>query len=149
MTGWRIGYLLGPAELVEEMRKIHQSLIMCAPSASQWAAIEALKNGEPFVQEMRAEYDRRRKLIVPGLNDLGLPCTEPKGAFYAFPCIQGTGMDDNEFAELLLQEERVAAIPGRAFGKSGKGYVRMSYATAYEKIEIALERIARFVQRHR
>ncbi|MEA3396156.1 MAG: aminotransferase class I/II-fold pyridoxal phosphate-dependent enzyme [Chloroflexota bacterium] len=149
MTGWRIGYLLGPAELVAAMRKIHQSLIMCAPSASQWAAIEALKNGEPFIQEMRAEYDRRRKLIVPGLNDLGLPCTEPQGAFYAFPCIQGTGMDDNEFAELLLQEERVAAIPGRAFGKSGKGYVRMSYATAYEKIEIALERIARFVQRHR
>jgi len=149
MTGWRIGYLLGPAELVAAMRKIHQSLIMCAPAVSQWAALKALECGEPFIQEMCAEYERRRKLIVGGLNDLGLACTEPQGAFYAFPCIQKTGMDDNEFAELLLKEESVAVIPGRVFGKSGEGYVRMAYATAYEKIEIALERIARFVQRHR
>ena len=149
MTGWRIGYVVAPAELIYPMRKIHQSLIMCAPTASQRAALKALEVGEPYVLEMQAEYNRRRKLIVGGLNDVGLNCVEPRGAFYAFPCIQSTGMDDNDFAELLLQEERVAAIPGRAFGPSGVGHVRMSYATSYEKIEIALERIASFVQRHR
>jgi len=149
MTGWRIGQILGPAELVGEMRKIHQYLIMSAPTPSQWAALKALEIGEPFVQEMRAEYDRRRKLIVAGLNNIGLNCVEPQGAFYAFPCVQSTGMDDSDFAEQLLQEERVALIPGRGFGASGVGYVRISYATAYEKLEIALERIARFVQRHR
>lgn len=144
MTGWRIGYVVGPAELVGEMRKIHQYLIMSAPTPSQWAALKALEVGEPFLQEMRAEYDRRRKLIVGGLNALGLTCTEPQGAFYAFPDIRSTGLDDNEFAEALLQEEHVAVVPGRAFGPSGVGFVRMSYATAYEKIEIALERIERF-----
>lgn len=149
MTGWRVGYILGPAELVGEMRKVHQYLIMSAPTPSQWAALKALEAGEPFVQEMRAEYDRRRKLIVSGLNNIGLVCVEPQGAFYAFPCIQSTGMDDEVFAEQLLQEERVAVVPGRGFGPSGMGYVRMSYATAYEKIERALEGIARFVQRHR
>jgi len=149
MTGWRIGYIVGPAELVGEMRKAHQYIIMCAPSTSQWAALKALEVGEPYIEEMVAEYDRRRKLIVGGLNDLGLICTEPKGAFYAFPCIQSTGMDDNEFAEQLLQEQQVAVIPGNAFGESGKGYVRLSYATAYEKIETALERLARFLQHHR
>jgi aminotransferase len=148
MTGWRIGYILGPAELVGAMRKVHQYLIMSAPTPSQMAALKALEVGEPFVQEMHAEYDRRRRLIVSGLNSLGLSCTEPQGAFYAFPCVEKTGLDDNQFAELLLQEERVAVIPGRAFGESGQGYVRMSYATAYEKIEQALERIARFAQRH-
>ena len=116
---------------------------------SQWAALKALEIREPFVQAMRAEYDRRRKLIVGGLNTLGLPCGEPRGAFYAFPCITTTGMDDNEFAEKLLTEEQVAVIPGRGFGKSGTGFVRMSYATAYEKIEIALDRIAQFVQRYK
>ncbi len=149
MTGWRIGYLLGPAELVGEMRKVHQYLIMSAPTVAQWAAVKALEVGEPYVQEMVAEYDRRRHLIIEGLNNIGLPCVEPQGAFYAFPNIEGTGMDDNTFAEQLLREERVAVIPGRGFGPSGKGFVRMSYATAYEKIEAALERIARFVQRHR
>ncbi len=149
MTGWRIGYVVAPAELIYPMHKIHQSLIMCAPTASQLAALKALEVGEPYVQEMHAEYNRRRKLIVGGLNDLGLNCVEPRGAFYAFPCVHSTGMDDNDFAELLLQEERVAAIPGRAFGPSGMGHVRMSYATSYEKIEIALERIAAFVQRHK
>lgn len=148
MTGWRVGYLLGPETLVAEMRKLHQYLIMSAPTVSQWAALKALEVGEPFVQEMHARYERRRKLIVGGLNDIGLMCIEPHGAFYAFPCIQSTGMDDNTFAERLLQEERVAVIPGRVFGPSGAGFVRMSYATAYDKIEVALERIARFVQRN-
>jgi aminotransferase len=149
MTGWRVGYLATPAALAAEMRKIHQYLIMSAPTVSQWAALKALEVGEPFVQAMHNEYDRRRRLIVQGLNDLGLACTEPLGAFYAFPCVQQTGLDDNEFAELLLQEEHVAVVPGRAFGPSGMGFVRMSYATAYEKIEMALEHIARFLQRHR
>ncbi len=149
MTGWRVGYIVGPAEMMGAMRKIHQYLIMSAPTPSQWAALKALEAGEPYLQEMHAEYDRRRKLIVGGLNALGLICTEPQGAFYAFPCIQSTGLDDNEFAEALLQEEHVAVVPGRAFGKSGEGFVRMSYATAYEKIEIALERIERFIQKRR
>ena len=149
MTGWRVGYMAGPAALIGDMRKLHQYLIMSAPTPSQWAALEALKSGEPFVQEMLAEYERRRRLIVPGLNAIGLPCVEPQGAFYAFPSVQGTGMDDNTFAEQLLQEERVAVVPGQAFGPSGRGFVRLSYATAYEKIEAALERIARFVARHR
>lgn len=148
MTGWRVGYIVGPGELIEAMRKVHQYLIMSAPTASQWAALKALEVGEQFVQEMHAEYDRRRKLIVGGLNSLGLSCVEPQGAFYAFPCIHKTDMDDNTFAEKLLEEEHVAVVPGSAFGQSGAGYVRMSYATAYEKIEIALERIARFAQRH-
>ncbi len=149
MTGWRIGYIVGPAELVSEMRKIHQYLIMSAPTPSQWAALKALEVGEPFIEEMRQEYDRRRRLIVSGLNEVGLPCVEPRGAFYAFPSIEKTGLDDNTFAERLLQEEHVAVVPGRAFGESGKGFVRMSYATAYEKIEEALEQIAHFVERQR
>jgi aminotransferase len=149
MTGWRVGYMVGPETLLTEMRKLHQYLIMSAPTVSQWAALKALEVGEPFVQEMHARYERRRKLIVEGLNAMGLPCIEPHGAFYAFPNIQSTGLDDNEFAERLLQEERVAVIPGRVFGSSGTGFVRMSYATAYDKLEIALERIAAFVQRNR
>lgn len=149
MTGWRIGYVTGPAALVGEMRKLHQYLIMSAPTVSQWAGLRALEIGEPFVQAMHEEYSRRRRLIVDGLNDLGLACTEPHGAFYAFPCVEQTGMDDNEFAELLLQEEHVAVIPGRAFGPAGTGFVRMSYATAYDQIEAALEHITRFLQRHR
>lgn len=149
MTGWRVGYLAGSADMIWEARKLHQYLIMSAPTASQWAALKALEVGEPFVQAMHTEYDRRRRLIVGALNELGLACTEPHGAFYAFPCIRKTGMDDETFAEMLLKEERVAVIPGRAFGASGVGFVRMSYATAYERIETALEHITRFVQRHR
>jgi aminotransferase len=148
MTGWRIGYVAAPAEILEQLRKVHQYTIMCAPTVSQYAALTALREGEPFVEEMVAEYDRRRRLIVDGLNDLGLDCFEPQGAFYAFPSIQITGMDDNQFAESLLQEERVAVVPGSAFGEAGKGFVRCSYATAYEKIEEALERLQRFVRRH-
>jgi aminotransferase len=148
MTGWRIGWAAGPAEIMEMMRRVHQYTIMCAPTVAQYAALAALKEGEPFVEEMRREYDRRRRLIVSGLNEIGLTCVEPKGAFYAFPSIAVTGMDENTFAEKLLQEEHVAVIPGSAFGPSGKGYVRCSYATAYEKIEEALERMRRFVRRH-
>jgi aminotransferase len=148
MTGWRIGYIAAPAEILEQLRKVHQYTIMCAPTVSQYAALAALREGEPYVQEMVAEYDRRRRLIVSGLNDLGLACFEPQGAFYAFPSIRITGMDDNQFAERLLHEERVAVVPGSAFGEAGKGFVRCSYATAYGKIEEALERLRRFVRRH-
>ena len=147
MTGWRVGYIVGPKTLLVEMRKLHQYLVMSAPTVSQWAALKALEVGEPFVQEMHAHYERRRRLVVDSLNAMGLACIEPLGAFYAFPNIQSTGLDDNAFAERLLQEEHVAVIPGRVFGASGAGFVRMSYAAAYEKLEIALERIARFVQR--
>ncbi len=148
MTGWRIGYAAAPADILAAMRKIHQYTIMSAPTMAQVAALAALKEGEPFVKEMVAEYDRRRRLIVNGLNELGLPTFEPLGAFYAFPSITASGMDENTFAEALLQEERVAVVPGTAFGASGAGFVRASYATSYEKIEEALERIARFMRRH-
>ncbi|MCX8067781.1 MAG: aminotransferase class I/II-fold pyridoxal phosphate-dependent enzyme [Anaerolineae bacterium] len=148
MTGWRIGWAAAPAEIMEMMRRVHQYTIMCAPTVAQYAALVAIKEGEPFVEEMRREYDRRRRLIISGLNEIGLTCVEPKGAFYAFPSIAITGMDDNTFAEKLLQEERVAVVPGSAFGPSGKGFVRCSYATAYEKIEEALERMRRFVRRY-
>jgi aminotransferase len=148
MTGWRLGYTAAPPEILSAMNKVHQYTIMSAPTMAQEAALVALKEGEEAIEEMRQRYDRRRRLIVDGLNSLGLKCFEPRGAFYAFPSVRGSGMDDAEFAELLLDEERVAVIPGRAFGIGGAGYVRCSYATAYEKIEKALERLARFVQRH-
>jgi aminotransferase len=148
MTGWRVGYAAGPAEILDMMRRVHQYTIMCAPTVSQYAALAALKVGEPHVQEMHAEYDRRRRLIVDGLNEIGLDCVEPQGAFYAFPSIKISGMDENEFAERLLQEEKVAVVPGAAFGDGGRDHVRCSYATAYEKIEEALERMQRFLRRH-
>jgi aminotransferase len=148
MTGWRIGYAAAPSEILGAMRKVHQYTIMSAPTTAQYAALEALKHGEEAVQEMRARYDRRRRLIVDGLNGIGLTCFEPKGAFYAFPSIAATGMTDEEFSERLIMEEKVACVPGSAFGSSGAGHVRCSYATAYAKIEQALERMARFAQRH-
>jgi len=148
MTGWRIGFAVGPEALIAAMRKVHQYTIMSAPTTGQVAALEALANGDPQVEAMRAEYDRRRKLIVSGFNALGLTCFEPRGAFYAFPSIRAAGMDENEFADRLLQEEHVAMIPGSAFGPSGAGHVRASYATAYEKIEEALVRLRRFMNRH-
>ena len=148
MTGWRIGYAAAPAEILAAMRKVHQYTIMSAPTIGQFAALEAIKHGEEAVQEMRARYDRRRRLIVDGLNSIGLTCFEPKGAFYAFPSIAVTGMDDEEFSERLLHEERVACVPGSAFGACGAGHIRCSYATAYDQIEQALERLARFAQRH-
>ncbi|PKN95553.1 MAG: aromatic amino acid aminotransferase [Chloroflexi bacterium HGW-Chloroflexi-6] len=148
MTGWRIGYAAAPAEIIAGLVRIHQYTIMSAPTTAQDAAIEALKSGEPHVEEMRSEYNRRRKLIVGGLNRLGLDTFEPRGAFYAFPNIQASGMDDESFAEKLLQEERVAVVPGSAFGMGGEGFVRCSYATSYEKIEEALRRMEKFMERH-
>ncbi|MCG3208227.1 MAG: Aspartate aminotransferase [Anaerolineae bacterium] len=148
MTGWRLGYAAAPIEILEAMNKVHQYAIMSAPTTAQDAARIAIEQGEEAVEDMRLRYDRRRRLIVDGLNSIGLKCFEPKGAFYAFPSVRGSGMDDAEFAERLLTEERVAVIPGRAFGIGGAGYVRCSYATAYEKIEQALERMASFVRRH-
>jgi aminotransferase len=148
MTGWRAGYAAAPPDILGAMRKIHQYTIMSAPTTAQIAAVNALETGKPYVEEMRDEYDRRRRLIVGGLNELGLSTFEPKGAFYAFPSIEASGMDDQTFAETLLDEEKVAVVPGSAFGLSGAGFVRCSYATAYEKIEEALERLHSFMQRH-
>lgn len=148
MTGWRIGYAVGPAELISGLLRIHQYTIMSAPTTAQAAALEALGGGQRYVDEMVAEYNRRRQLIVGGLNQLGLPTFEPRGAFYAFPKIAVTGMDDETFAQKLLEEERVAVVPGSAFGLGGEGFVRCSYATAYEKIEQALRRIERFMHRY-
>jgi len=149
MTGWRIGYAVGPKEIIAAMTKIHQYTIMSAPTPAQVAAIEALKTGEPDVVEMVDNYNQRRKLIVQGLNEIGLPCFEPKGAFYAFPNITGTGMTSEEFSEALLTEEKVAVVPGSAFGKCGEGFVRCCYATSTKDIEEALRRMGRFVKRHK
>ena len=148
MTGWRIGYACAPAEISKGLLRVHQYTIMSAPTPSQMAAVEALKSGPPYVEAMREEYDRRRRLIVPGLNQLGLPTFEPHGAFYAFPNIAVTGLDDETFAQKLLEEERVAVVPGGSFGPGGEGFVRCSYATSYEKIEEALNRMERFMRRH-
>jgi aminotransferase len=146
MTGWRIGYAAAPAEILRGLLRVHQYTVMSAPTMAQIAAVEALAHGEDSVQAMVAEYDRRRKLIVSGMNELGLTTFEPHGAFYAFPSIAVSGLDDETFAEKLLQEEHVALIPGSAFGKGGAGYVRCSYATKYENIEEALKRIRHFMR---
>lgn len=148
MTGWRIGYIAAPIEMMAAMTKLHQYLIMSAPTMGQVAAIQALIYGEDDVERMRGDYDRRRRLIVEGFNSMGLKTFEPRGAFYAFPSIEVTGMGDEEFCERLLQEERVAVVPGSAFGASGAGFVRASYTNSYENIERALERIRRFMVRH-
>ena len=148
MTGWRIGYACGPADIIQGMVRIHQYTIMSAPTTANDAAIEALKIGEPHVQEMVTEYNRRRRLLVDGLNRLGLSTFEPRGAFYTFPNIKATGMDDETFAETLLKEEGVAVVPGNAFGPGGEGFVRACYATEYGKIEEALRRMERFMSRH-
>ena len=149
MTGWRVGWLCAPAWLLEGIVKVHQYGIMSAPTVAQDAALVALREGEPDVERMVAEYDRRRRMFVAGLNALGLPTFEPRGAFYAFPKVTSTGLSSEEFAERLLVEERVAVVPGSAFGPSGEGHVRACYATAYEQLEEALRRIGRFVERHR
>ncbi len=148
MTGWRIGYACGPADIIQGLVRIHQYTIMSAPTMAQDAALEALQVGEPHVQEMLAEYDRRRRLLVAGLNRLGLRTFEPRGAFYAFPNITASGMDDETFAETLLREEHVAVVPGNAFGPGGDGYARMCYATEYSQIEEALHRMEKFMNRH-
>jgi aminotransferase len=150
MTGWRIGYVAAPAELMNGIAKVHQYGIMCAPTVAQHAAIEALRTGEPHVQEMRAEYDRRRRYMTDRFNAIGMSCFEPMGAFYCFPQVsEATGMDETTFAEKLLEEERVGVVPGTAFGPSGAGHVRVCYATAYEQIVEAMDRIERFTARHR
>ncbi len=148
MTGWRLGYAVGPEAIIAAMRKIHQYTIMSAPTTAQFAVAEALPQVDDAVEQMRAEYDCRRRLMVEGFNDLGLACFEPRGAFYAFPSVAASGMDEQTFAEKLLQEEKVAVIPGTAFGACGAGFVRACYATAYEQIEEALERLQRFMARH-
>jgi aminotransferase len=145
MTGWRVGYACAPKEVLQGLIRVHQYTIMSAPTMSQEAAIIALKGGSEHVEYMRQEYDRRRRLIVDGFNQIGLPTFEPRGAFYAFPKIAGTGLDDDAFSMRLLKEKSVAVIPGSAFGPGGEGFVRCSYATAYEEIEEAIERIEKFI----
>ena len=147
MTGWRIGYVCAPADILQGLTRIHQYTIMSAPTMAQYAALEALRSGEDFVKEMVTEYDRRRRLIVDGFNHIGLPTFEPKGAFYAFPKVSVTGLDDETFANRLLAEEKVAVVPGNAFGAGGEGFVRACYATSYNQIEEALRRIERFARR--
>jgi aminotransferase len=148
MTGWRIGYACANPDLLAAMRKVHQYTIMSAPTTAQAAALAAIEVGERYVEEMRLEYDRRRRLIVDGFNTLGLHCFEPRGAFYAFPSITASGMSSDDFAWRLLEEQEVALVPGNAFGASGAGFVRASYATAYEDIEEALNRIESFMRQH-
>ena len=147
MTGWRLGYAAGPAEIMEQMLKIHQFAIMCAPTNSQYAAVEALKNGDKDIQIMRESYDQRRRYLVHTLRDMGLSCFEPFGAFYAFPCIKKFGLTSDEFATRLLNEEKVAIVPGTAFGSCGEGFLRISYAYSLEDLKRALGRLERFVKR--
>ena len=146
MTGWRLGFACGPTPVMKQITKIHQFAIMCAPTMSQYAAIEALKNGDEAVSAMREEYDMRRRLIVSGFNKLGLTCREPKGAFYAFPCIRSTGLSSDEFCERLLYAEKVAVVPGTAFGKGGEGFVRASYCYSTEHLNTALKRIEEYIK---
>jgi aminotransferase len=148
MTGWRIGYALGPEALIGAMKKLHSYLIMSAPTMSQIASIEALEKGEEDVAQMRDAYDNRRRFLVERFNAMGLACFEPRGAFYAFPSIASTGWTDEEFCELLLVEDRLAVIPGSAFGESGRGFIRASYSSSDENIFRAVERLERFMQRH-
>ena len=146
MTGWRMGYALGPAPILNQITKIHQFAIMCAPTTSQFAAIEALKNGDDDIARMVEEYDMRRRIIVDGFNRVGLTCREPLGAFYAFPSIASTGMTSEEFCEKLLYSKKVAIVPGTAFGRGGEGFVRASYCYSVDHIKTAIERIGEFLQ---
>jgi aminotransferase len=149
MTGWRLAYTCASGEVTEAMMRVHQYVMMSAPTMSQYAALEALRGGEEDVRSMVAEYDRRRRLVVRELNAMGLTSFEPRGAFYCFPSVGLTGLSDEAFAERLLKEERVAVVPGSAFGRYGAGHVRVCYAEAYEVLEEALRRMRRFVERHR
>lgn len=145
MTGWRLGFAVGPKEIIEIMTKIHQYAIMSSPTTSQYAAIEALKNGDEDIERMREEYNYRRRVIVDGFRKMGLSCFEPEGAFYVFPSVQSTGLSSEEFSEKLLYGQKVAVVPGNAFGESGEGFIRCSYAYSIENIKEALDRIDRFV----
>lgn len=149
MTGWRLGYACGPKEVIGQMVKIHQYCIMCAPTTSQYAAVEALRNGDEDVRRMRESYDERRRFVLFTLKEMGLPCFEPEGAFYVFPCIREFGMTSDEFATNLLKEEKVAIVPGTAFGDCGEGYLRISYAYSIESLKKALKRLENYVQRLR
>ena len=149
MTGWRLGYACGPANIIEQMTKIHQFAIMCAPTTSQYAAVEALKNGDEDVKEMREAYNQRRRYLVNAFREMGLECFEPFGAFYVFPCIKEFGMTSDEFATSFLEVEKVAAVPGTAFGNSGEGFLRISYAYSLDNLKIAMERFKRFVEKLR
>ncbi|MEE0419401.1 MAG: aminotransferase class I/II-fold pyridoxal phosphate-dependent enzyme [Lachnospiraceae bacterium] len=149
MTGWRLGYACGPRAVIEQMTKVHQFAIMCAPTNSQYAAVAALRDGDRDVQEMRQAYNGRRRFLIHAFEEMGLPCFEPFGAFYVFPCIKQFGMSSDEFATRLLEEERVAVVPGTAFGDCGEGYLRISYAYSLEDLKIALGRLGRFVEKLR
>ncbi|MDE6620500.1 MAG: aminotransferase class I/II-fold pyridoxal phosphate-dependent enzyme [Lachnospiraceae bacterium] len=147
MTGWRLGYACGPNQIIEQMYKIHQFCIMCAPTTSQYAAIDALKNGDGDVQMMRDSYNQRRRYLVNAFKEMGLACFEPFGAFYIFPCVKQFGMTSDEFASKLLHEEKLAVVPGNAFGDSGEGFLRISYAYSLENLKVAIGRLGRFVER--
>ncbi len=149
MTGWRLGYACGPAEIIKQMTKIHQFCIMCAPTTSQYAAVEALKNGDGDVAEMRTAYNQRRRFLINAFREMNIKCFEPFGAFYIFPCIKEFGMTSEEFAQRFLAEEKVAAVPGTAFGNSGEGFLRISYAYSIEKLREAMKRFARFAEKLR
>lgn len=149
MTGWRLGYACGPREIIEQMTKIHQFAIMCAPTTSQYAAVEAMRNGDADVATMREAYDQRRRYLVNAFKEMGLECFEPYGAFYIFPCVKEFGMTSEEFAERFLKEEKVAVVPGTAFGDSGEGFLRISYAYSLQNLKAALERLDRFVKKLR
>lgn len=148
MTGWRLGYAVGPQPVIAVMTKIHQSCIMSAPTTSQYAAITALRSCDDEIEIMRDEYNRRRRYVVKALNDMGLTCFEPRGAFYVFPCIRVSGLTSEEFCERLLREQEVAIVPGDAFGASGEGFARISYAYSVDHLETAMRRIRRFLQEH-
>ena len=148
MTGWRLGYACAPERILKQMLKIHQFAIMCAPTTSQYAAIEALRSGDSDVELMRETYDQRRRFLIQALRDMGLECFEPFGAFYVFPSIKKLGMTSDEFAERLLKEEKVAVVPGTAFGLCGEGFLRISYAYSIEDLKVALDRMEQFVKRH-
>lgn len=147
MTGWRLGYACGPSEIIKQMTKIHQFAIMCAPTTSQYGAIEALKNGDDDIAEMRQAYNQRRRFLLSRFKEMGLECFEPYGAFYVFPCIKEFGMTSEEFATKFLHEEKVAVVPGTAFGASGEGFLRISYAYSMENLKIAIDRLEKFIKR--
>lgn len=149
MTGWRLGYACGPQEIIQQMTKIHQFAIMCAPTTSQYAAVEALKNGDADVEEMRTSYNQRRRFLMESFRKMGLECFEPYGAFYVFPCIKEFGMTSDEFATRFLEEEKVAVVPGTAFGDSGEGFLRISYAYSLEKLRLAMDKMEQFIGRLR
>ena len=149
MTGWRLGYACGPKEIIEQMLKIHQFAIMCAPTTSQYAAVEAMRNGDEDVAQMREAYNQRRRYLMHAFKEMGLECFEPYGAFYVFPCIKEFGMTSEEFATRFLEEEKVAVVPGTAFGDCGEGFLRISYAYSLDNLKVALNRLAHFVFRLR